>query len=237
MLTAISNFGNNAAGLEKALRLAQALCTIGASLAASGEERGPWLVARGQFNLSRRFFRLHKWIDHFSLAAEKLNNTQAEENAIGKLLDVTKNGFLGVYFFMEMGTITNVMGLTCPSWGPHILLESQKFWFYAIVTSLLSSFHQLLFAPAPIQPATPTTVTEKSSEKASPDSGRNNTDVYRQILIDGCDLFVPGAAVGWIPIESLSVGLFMSVSSVLAMGSMWPKIQAQVNAAGAKKVK
>lgn len=51
--------------------------------------------------------------------------------------------------------------------------------------------------------------------------------------MDGCDLFVPGAAVGWIPIEALSVGIFMSISSVLAMGSMWPKIQA--NAATAKK--
>lgn len=134
------------------------------------------------------------------------------------------------------------MGLTSASWGPHLLIESQKFWFYAIATSLLSSFYQLLFAQTTIQPVTPALHEKDTLGKATPVSasallqaGRNNTDLYRQILIDGCDLFVPGAAVGWIPVETLSVGVFMSVSSVLAMGSMWPKVQAQSTAAAAKK--
>ncbi|TID22361.1 hypothetical protein E2P81_ATG11463 [Venturia nashicola] len=231
MLASISNFGNNAAGLEKALRLAQALSTIGGSLATTKEDQSPWLLARAQFNLSRRFFRLHKWIDHFSLASQKFNNTE-EQNTLVKLLDVTKNGFLGIYFFMEMGTI--------------------KFWFYAIATSLLMTFYQLFFTstsatcPASVigeknalTEKTDISTTEKTSakEKKTPNEarGRNNKDLYRQILIDGCDLFVPGAAVGWIPIETLSVGIFMSISSVLAMGSMWPKIQAQANATAAKK--
>lgn len=156
------------AGLEKVLRLAQALSTVGASLATTVEDESPWLLARRQFNLctfqshfpllqylisvtimqglgndnaissfsrmvwvvgymfrselilmiliARRFFRLHKWIDHFSLASEKFNNEQ-EENAMVKFLDVTRNGFLGTYFFMEMGTI--VSKLTPPSSPPN----------------------------------------------------------------------------------------------------------------------
>lgn len=66
-------------------------------------------------NPARRFFRLHKWIDHFTLATEKFNSTN-EENAMLKLLHVTKNGFLGVYFFMEMGTIVSL--------SPHIPFSS-----------------------------------------------------------------------------------------------------------------
>lgn len=72
MLASISNFGNNAgmrkmvswkrlwcwcflAGLEKTLRLAQALSTVGASLATTLDDKGPWLLARGQFNLCMFF--------------------------------------------------------------------------------------------------------------------------------------------------------------------------------------
>lgn len=58
------------------------------------------------WGIARRFFRLHKWMDHWSIAQEKFN---AQENdAVVKLLDVTKNGFLGVYFFLEMGTIVGL---------------------------------------------------------------------------------------------------------------------------------
>lgn len=142
------------------------------------------------------------------------------------------------------------MGLTSPSWGPHLLLESQKFWFYAIATSLLLSFYQLLFTPTSTKfPTLVVNEKEATTEKTSPAQATNtekktvvpaqattrNTDLYRQILMDGCDLFVPGAAVGWIPIETLSVGIFMSISSVLAMGSMWPKIQANAAVASVKK--
>jgi hypothetical protein len=54
---------------------------------------------------ARRFFRLHKWIDHWGVAQEKFN--AQEDDAVLKMLDVTKNGFLGMYFFLEMGTIVS----------------------------------------------------------------------------------------------------------------------------------
>lgn len=135
------------------------------------------------------------------------------------------------------------MGLTTQTWAPKLLIESQKFWFYAIATSLLLSLYQLFFTSTPAR-ATAPVVTEKedattfSSEKPATvikaEVENGNTDIYRQLLIDGCDLFIPGAAVGWIPIEPLSVGVFMSISSVLAMGTMWPKIQASAGTAQKK---
>lgn len=90
---------------------------------------------------------------------------------------------------------------------------------------------------------TDTTKTEKTTTSTKETTAQTpaqvqvqagNTDLYRQILIDGCDLFIPGAVTGWIPIETLSVGVFMSISSVLAMGGMWPKIQASAAAARSK---
>lgn len=39
------------------------------------------------------------------MAQEKFN--AQEEDVLLKLLDVTKNGFLGIYFFMELGTIVS----------------------------------------------------------------------------------------------------------------------------------
>jgi hypothetical protein len=134
------------------------------------------------------------------------------------------------------------MNLTSTTWGPQLTQESNKFWFYGIVMSILLGLYQIFFAP----PVTPTgeKATSSSKEKtpgdinptlAKPNS--KNTQLYRQLLIDSCDLFIPGAAVGWIPSEPLTVGVFMSISSILAMGSMWSKIQTDATAAEAAKKK
>jgi hypothetical protein len=201
-----------------------------------------------------------------------------------KLLDVTKNGFLGVYFFLEMATIvsslfplnphlpispsaphayfngthsellcwfgfwadfiffkTNVMGITATTWGPQIAQESAKFWFYAIATSILLSLYQVFFVVTPTRTAEKVvsqTTDEKSTAplaEKTPQANSRSTEIYRQLLIDGCDLFVPGSVVGWLPTEPLTVGIFMSISSILAMSSMWPKIQANAAAAAKKK--
>ncbi|QDS77988.1 hypothetical protein FKW77_002142 [Venturia effusa] len=163
------------------------------------------------------------------------------------------------------------MGLTSTSWDPHLLLESQKFWFYAIATSLLLSFYRLLYTPTSATVSAAAVVSEKDDAtgktevsstigKTEANNTTNNTtnntspiqtpvqtpiqtpliknkEIYRQIIMDSCDLCVPGAAVGWIPITPLSVGICMFISSLLAMGSMWPRIQASAAVAAAAKKK
>jgi hypothetical protein len=135
------------------------------------------------------------------------------------------------------------MGITATAWGPQIAQESAKFWFYAIATSILLSLYQVFFVVTPARPAAKVispTNDEKapSTEKSAPvptQADTKSADLYRQLLIDGCDLFVPGSVIGWIPTEPLTVGIFMSISSALAMSSMWPKIQANAAAAAKKK--
>jgi hypothetical protein len=56
---------------------------------------------------------------------------------------------------------------------------------------------------------------------------------YKQLVIDGCDLFIPGAVVGWMPFSPLTVGVAMAISTLLQLGDMWPRIQAQTAAAAA----
>jgi len=134
------------------------------------------------------------------------------------------------------------MGVTSTTWGPQVAHESAKFWFYGIVTSVLLSLYQVFFIVTPTRTAekvvSSTTDEKASSTKTSPvpaQADTRSTEIYRQLLIDGCDLFIPGSTVGWTPSEPLTIGIFMSISSALAMGSMWPKVQA--NAATAKSNK
>jgi hypothetical protein len=151
------------------------------------------------------------------------------------------------------------MGITDTTWGPQLQQESNKFWFYAIATSIMLSLYQVFFGLQPAQAAEkgsekeassitnekgaqeqnePKETTSASTEKVPPIPAQardKSIQVYRQLLIDGCDLFIPGATVGWIPAEPLTVGIFMSISTVLAMGSMWPKIQADAAASAKKK--
>jgi hypothetical protein len=143
------------------------------------------------------------------------------------------------------------MGITATSWGPRLQQESNKFWFYAIATSILLSLYEVFFVLNPSRPPqkvpSEKTITMSTDEKVEvkdgvpvpPDKGitakadSKSTQIYRQLIIDGCDLFIPGSTVGWIPAEPLTVGIFMSISTIVAMASMWTKIQA--NAAAAKR--
>lgn len=52
-------------------------------------------------------------------------------------------------------------------------------------------------------------------------------NLYKQLTIDLCDLTIPGAAIGWIPIDSVSVGLAMAVSSLLAGQDLWSNVQSR----------
>jgi hypothetical protein len=156
---------------------------------------------------------------------------------VPKLLDTAKYTFLGLYFFMEMFTITDVMGLTRLESGPWVVIESNRFWFYALMCSMLSAVWEGLFAGEKQQRLVAEKEKKKgrkeSAEKRVVSSGPKRGLPYKQLVIDGCDLFIPGAVVGWMPFSPLTVGVAMAISTLLQLGDMWPRIQAQTAAAAA----
>ncbi|GAB7351844.1 hypothetical protein MBLNU459_g2403t1 [Dothideomycetes sp. NU459] len=60
----------------------------------------------------------------------------------------------------------------------------------------------------------------------------SKTTLYKQLAIDACDLLIPGTAVGWMAADSVTVGAAMAISSVVAGGDLWARVQNQRRLAG-----
>ncbi|TVY71451.1 hypothetical protein LSUE1_G006226, partial [Lachnellula suecica] len=110
MLTKVTRFTNDAAGLEKTLRLFQALTQI---LAFHSLSPAPYLHARKQLTLGRRYFRLLKWVDAFGESYRAFT----ESTGLVGVLEVGKWSCLGIYLWLEMLTIFDAMGVWEREWA------------------------------------------------------------------------------------------------------------------------
>ncbi|CAD0015373.1 unnamed protein product [Aureobasidium pullulans] len=45
------------------------------------------------------------------------------------------------------------------------------------------------------------------------------------LVLDCCDILIPGSAVGWIPVDSVTVGIASSISSIIAGQQIWARVQ------------
>ncbi|EXJ86130.1 hypothetical protein A1O1_06500 [Capronia coronata CBS 617.96] len=216
-------------------------------------EVAQWATAKNQFALARRYLRLFKWIDCFTVAHAEYQaygntpprpNDEKEQKASGDnvriLLSVLKWSFLGIYLFMEMFTITNALSITSYSWGPALQIEALKFWFYALAVSVVLGIYDLsLLASSSVStrerkddsPTTRTPNDEKkpTTQSTNPPSSEVQTSakrraVCKQIVIDGCDLLIPGAVVGWVPLDPVTVGMAGSISALLGASDVWARV-------------
>lgn len=112
-LSNLVRFSEDAAGIEKTLRVFQGFCTTLAGLAHSAESASPWRQARSQLALGsfpyrylhsedsayrevgRRYFRFFKWHGCWRRAYAASNS--AEASFVLKALEVARWSFLGFY--------------------------------------------------------------------------------------------------------------------------------------------
>ncbi|OCT51489.1 Peroxisomal biogenesis factor 11 [Cladophialophora carrionii] len=72
----------------------------------------------------------------------------------------------------------------------------------------------------------------KSQPNAPPTAGTDSLafkaakrrSMYRQLVIDGCDLLIPGAAVGWLALDPITVGVAGSVSALVGGSDAWARV-------------
>ena len=127
------------------------------------------------------------------------------------------------------------MGVTNYSWGPSLQEEADKCWFYAISFSILSSLYHLSKAFSATTGADArqnehtTSKQEDKSQTTTHDAIPVNASKYRalliQLVIDFGDLTIPGASLGWIPIQMAVVGAAQFISSALAGQRIWRRVQ------------
>lgn len=121
------------------------------------------------------------------------------------------------------------MNIWLVPWYTPVLIEGNKFWFYAICISIARTVGVLLFGLG-TQPETQNShpQTDQKGEPEEPFPSQpvsSTTSLLKQIVVDGCDLTLPASFLGWISLGNLGVGGAMVVSTVLAWGDVWWRVQ------------
>lgn len=236
-------------GLEKSLRLLQAFLQIGAAIeiGVDDELAGRLWRARGDVSVARRYFRFFNFIDCFSRVYVLLGSGPST-GMVTRTIDSMKWTCLGMYFLLEDFTILHAMKLYTPTWTKDILLHANRFWFYGILLSIMGGLW-ILLSPllSGTVPETAETKNESNGETEKPQSkssssnetGKMETGTNtqsktaawsvspqaRRLVVDSCDLLIPGSFLGWIPVSSLAIGVTTVVSTLVAMVDIWANVQ------------
>lgn len=137
-LVEFTNFMNNAAALEKLLKLLQGFAQLGMSLFASAQLVETSTLLRKHFALGRRYFRVFKWIDCALAASAVLcGDASGGKEGVLAMLNVAKWSYLGMFLFTEALTLLDAMDLKKFEWTPMIFTEAMRFWFYSISCGLV----------------------------------------------------------------------------------------------------
>lgn len=126
------------------------------------------------------------------------------------------------------------MGVTNSSFGARLQHEADRCWFYGIAFGILLSVYRLIriFLERWISPSAKNEAKNTQDEKPKEVSTEAVTDdiIYMALLtrlvIDCCDLTIPGSTLGWIPVELSVVGAAQFTSSALAGMQIWQRVQA-----------
>jgi hypothetical protein len=174
-----------------------------------------------------------------------LINTPSSTGTILSVMELAQYTFLGLYLLLEDLTIVRSpvpsspfthdeylandrtqlhdMGVARVDWYHPLMTEANKFWLYALMLSVIRCTWELFFPSAPATPyKTSSSESEKSRAKGQqPRPSPRKWPLVKRIIIDGCDLTLPGSFLGWTPVTPLQIGLGMVLSTVLAGHDVW----------------
>jgi len=217
-------FTTDAGGLERMLRLLQALAQILAASTAVAEEAKVWLHLRMQFALGRRYFRFFKFLDCWAVAYDA--RPAWDGSALLGTLEFGKWSCMGLYLFLESCTILDAMGVWTSAWASTCLVTANKYWFYALAFSILRAVLEIFV----IEPRTPKAIeslqaAKKDDEKLRRVDIEKRERVRRRLVADSFDLLIPGSVTGWIPTSPATVGYATVISTLLTAKDIWDKLQ------------
>lgn len=118
------------------------------------------------------------------------------------------------------------MNLWLVPWYNPVLVEANKFWFYAICASIARTLYTLLTKPSS-KPKRTNGKKKASAEKVvvAVAPGQSDLALLRKLVVDCLDLVLPASFIGWIPLQDVTIGGAMIVSTLLTWPDMWAKIE------------
>lgn len=137
------------------------------------------------------------------------------------------------------------MGVYQTIWAAPVFREAMKFWFYSLSLSVVLSIvriWRLYVEPTGLRSKAKVKGMGKVEGKLDGDGEKNDEEeaekeivewrqkrqgIMRKLVIDACDIVIPGSVTGWMKISSANVGMCSVVSTVLAGTEVWVRIQGQ----------
>ncbi|KFY26678.1 hypothetical protein V493_03949 [Pseudogymnoascus sp. VKM F-4281 (FW-2241)] len=172
---------------------------------------------------------LHSARPHASLTkqwAKFTNSTAGLDLALRLAQALTQ---IAAELCFDNAIVLHDMNIWLVSWYIPVLMEGNKFWFYAICTSIIRSVGTLLFGLAGQEKTqnghSDTDQKRRQGRPVPSKPALSITSLLKQIVVDGCDLTLPASFLGWISLGDLGVGGAMVVSTVLAWGDVWSRVQ------------
>ncbi|KAE8146848.1 hypothetical protein BDV25DRAFT_143300 [Aspergillus avenaceus] len=232
LIQQFANFTRTGAGLEKTLRLIQAIAQIAIELDIDPLTRSQCMTAKTQIALTRRYFRFFGFIDCFTRVLGFLGDGNGSQGMFMTIIEVARWSCMGLYLVLEDSTILHAMNIHPAPWNMSILTEAYKFWFYALGLSVFGAIWCLLFSSSQLEFSKGATAPKKQDEKqkgkrdpSKDDSAyqAQRTALWKRVVVDSCDLMIPGTFLGWLRIGDLGAGLGMVVSTVVSGGEVWKR--------------
>lgn len=105
--------------------------------------------------------------------------------------------------------------------GDKLQQESFKFWAYSLCFSIISHL-VTLWQGHPIAAASSKAGKKGRLEpKPSANNRRSRSKIWKDLLVDCCDLAIPAVTVGWISMDTSLLGVLIFISTVGAGSDLW----------------
>ncbi|OJK02221.1 hypothetical protein ASPACDRAFT_114930 [Aspergillus aculeatus ATCC 16872] len=251
MLDRLSRFYRLNTGYEKTLRLIQALCLVALEIGSLDSITTKRVsAAKSQLALIRRCIRFWNFLDCFnrvsSLLGQDAPNSRKKGHAAAAaasptgflwLLEVAKWSCFGVYFLLEDLTLLHAAEIYPVPWAKTVTVEAFKFWYYALALSLFGAVWEWYSGGGAGSVGKGVKkvggkrggagAAGKAKGRAGAGAAASRVDtstLLKRVVVDGCDLLIPGTYLGWMGVGPLGVGVGMVVSTVVSLREIWRSV-------------
>ncbi|KAH8709796.1 hypothetical protein HC256_009704 [Beauveria bassiana] len=222
LLAQSCRFLGTTAGLDLTLRFFHGLVIISAKAADEAVATRSFMAA-SQLNLgvppisAPLFHEPHTHLYTNENCIQNVLDTISKEYAslAYKTFDLVEWSCLLLYFALENLTMLHDMQIHVVPWYAPVLVEANKFWFYAITASILRTIAQRIG----LFHSTRTPFSKRRQQLPPP------PPPWRRLVVDALDLTLPASFVGWVVMDDVTIGCLMTLSTILVWRDVWGKAQ------------
>ncbi|KAK0128998.1 hypothetical protein ONS95_000939 [Cadophora gregata] len=149
------------------------------------------------------------------------------------VLEFGKWSCLGMFLFLESCTILDAMGVYQTYWAAGLFVEAMKFWFFSLTLGIFLALMELwdMSGQGPVvregddgENRKDGTIVAQDQDSRARERSLKRWNVVKKIVIDVCDLSIPGSITGWLTVSPGNAGMLCIVSTALTGLEIWDRI-------------